>query len=135
MKEHDDSSASRNSLNHRENTSPESERMNLKNLESEMRVLMYLDEKNEAEDEAAVPEVDPNPDQAKERANQVEKKLDFLFSQEAPADEIGEERSNPSSSSLPQPSPVGNPPPGMVSSSEPNGQMSNFFSNETGSLC
>lgn len=84
VKEKEDSSISRNS-HHTALDSSEHDRSNLKNLEKELKVFMYLDDKNENDDEGAVPIPDSELDaQNPEESIHVEKKLDFLFNQEAP---------------------------------------------------
>lgn len=81
LKENQDDSGcfSRNSANHVDSASNDHDKGNLKNLESDFKVLMYLEDKNEAEEDN-LPAV---PEQPK-----VEKKLDSLFRQEVPLNNI-----------------------------------------------
>jgi hypothetical protein len=82
-----------------------------------LKVLMFLDEKNENEDEQAENEAEPDQEETKESRLHIEKKLDYLFTQEVPMNNLYYEETQ----SAPQ-----------TSTKAHSETMGNFFSPEMG---
>lgn len=100
-KENDDSNASRNSNNNQDAQENDQDKHQLNHVDNEFKILMYLDEKNEADDDG--------PDHesgSKEKNMQVEKKLDFLFRQEVPLTDLYYDHDGQQSSGNKQPQAV-----------------------------
>lgn len=123
-KENDDSSVSRNSINNMDSASNEQSKAHHKDSDNEFKILMYLDEKidnDHEEDEPAEHHDTEHDEVTKDKNVQVEKKLDFLFRQEVPINDLyfeaPESRTQPASK--PQ---QGGQPEGINS----------FFSNDMG---
>jgi hypothetical protein len=81
---------SRNSSTPMDSASQEQEKNAIKSSDHDLKVLMFLDEKNENEDEQAENENEAEPDQeeTKESRLHIEKKLDYLFTQEVPMNNL-----------------------------------------------
>lgn len=119
-KEHDDSS-DHNSMNHiMDSDSPAQEKLNLKNRENEFKILMYLDEKNDADDDSDHHDHEEESGN-KEKNIQVEKKLDFLFRQEVPLSDIYYDNDS-------QPTAATKPPQAQSDN------INSFFSNDMGKI-
>ena len=106
-KEHDDSSVSHSSANNQDSASNEQSKARHKDSDNEFKILMYLDEKidNDHDDEEHAEHHDTDHDEAtKDKNVQVEKKLDFLFRQEVPINDLyfeaGEQRQQAASKPL-----------------------------------
>lgn len=79
---------SRNSGTPLDSASQEQEKNAIKSSDHDLKVLMFLDEKNENEDEQAENEPEADAEEAKESRLHIEKKLDYLFTQEVPMNNL-----------------------------------------------
>jgi hypothetical protein len=108
---------SRNSNTPMDSGSQEQEKNAIKSNDHDLKVLMFLDEKNENEDEQAENEAEPDQEETKESRLHIEKKLDYLFTQEVPMNNLYYEETQ----SAPQ-----------TSTKAHSETMGNFFSPEMG---